>query len=377
MATLEQKIQEMLAAKSAKKSLTEGVTSLGFDLAQAASANLQKTGLPVGNPLPGDQQPVPQGSSQIPPEQELDDNDPSETATQTAPTAIPPIPKGDANAALNPGQVPGPGMDMESQRLANLAANEQAKQQVEEDVKQIFAGQELSEDIRTKATALYEAAVHARVQHIASSKLAELQEQNTRELESQKEVLVEQVAAYLNFAVKDWAKSNAVGIKAGLRSEITEAFMEGMKNLFQESMLDVPDDETNVVEKLVEANEALKTQINEGYEKILEAKKEADAEKKVLKEKVESLEKQAILESASKSLSALEAEKLKTLVEGMEFTSKELFTEKVALVKATHFAGTQKVSGSKQSLTESVSNQSAKADGAISAYVQAIKNTTR
>jgi hypothetical protein len=345
MTTLENKIKKMLQEQSAKV-IAEG--TLGVDEAEAASAAVQKTGLPVGNPEPGDVVAPASGGSVIPEIEELDDDAPGADAAnkigQTAPIAV----VGNALEAVVGG--------------------------MSEDVKQLFDGQELTEDFKAKATGLFEAAVIARVNHEMLTVKSVLAETAQKEAEKAKEALYEQADSFMTFAVAEWAKDNAVGIKQGLRSEITESFMTGLKGLYEESMLNVSDEQLDVVTALTEANDQLKELQNETVEKLLEAKSAKDKDIQALQEQIVTLQKEQIVESVSKGLTALDTEKLKTLIEGVEFSSKELFTEKVSLIKNTHF-GKQK--GSSPSILEESVQVVNKVSGVMNAYTEALKHASR
>lgn len=344
MTTLETKIKEMLEKQSVKK-LTEA--TLGTDEAKASSADVQKTALPVGNPEPGDQAPVAAGGSQVPVIDELDADAPGVDAIAKAKQMAPIAMVGDALSVVVPG--------------------------MNEDVAQLFAGQELSEEFKTKATSLFEAAVVARSNHVLATQKAALNEEAETRIAEMKVTLAEQVDSYMTFAMEEWAKDNAVGIVQGLRSEITESFMSGLKGLYEESLLNVSDETIDVVTALTEANDSLKVMQNETVEKLLEAKTEKDKEVAKLNEQIEQLQKEQIVESVSKGLTAIDAEKLKTLIEGVEFSSKELFTEKVSLIKKTHF---NKQKDSSSSILEE-SKIEKKPLSSISAYVAALNPTSR
>lgn len=343
MTTLEEKIKQMLS--QSEKKLTEA--TLGTDEAAASSAGIAKATLPVGIPEPGDQVAVPAGGSQAPVIDVLDDDAPGK------------------DAALKVAQVPP--IAMVSDALGVIVPG------MSEDVAQLFAGQELTEDFKAKASSLFEAAVTARSNHVLAAQKKSLNEEAEARISEMKVTLAEQVDSYLTFATEAWAKENAVGITHGLRSEITESFMTGLKGLYEESMLNVSDESLDVVTALTEANDSLKTMQNETVEKLLEAKSESAKQVAKLNEQIESLQKEQIIESVSKGLTAIDCEKLKTLIEGVEFSSKELFTEKVSLIKKTHFS---KQKDSSSSILEE-SQQTKKPASAISAYVQALQNTSR
>lgn len=344
MTTLESKIKQMLAEQADK--LVEGSQDQAGII--AASANIKQAVLPVGTPVPGDQVPPASGGSVIPEIEEIDMDEPGADLAGRMGQAAPLAAVGDATSV----------------RTAAMA----------EDVATLFSGQELTEDFKAKATSLFEAAVIARVNHEMLAVKSTLAEVTLQEAEKDRTKLYEQANSFMTFAVSEWAKDNAVGIKQGLRSEITESFMAGLKDLYEDSLLDVSDEQLDVVTALTEANDKLKEMQNETVEKLLEAKSAKDKDIRALQEQIVTLQKEQIIESVGKGLTAMDVEKLKTLVEGVEFSDKELFTEKVSLIKNTHFS---KRKDSSPSILEESAPVVTKTNGVMNAYAEALKYSSR
>jgi hypothetical protein len=286
----------------------------------------ERATLPISNMDNGDRKEVNQGSSQDPAVTELDKNN-------SGTSAAAPIAPAESAASIK----------MKADAAAIAAVKTQAQEAASEavtaetlkaDVAAIFEGQAgLAEGFVEKATGLFEAAVVARVNSEVTKAVEKLTESNTAELEAAKVKLSEEVDAYMTYVVETWMKENQVGVDAGLRTEVAESFIAGLKDLFVENYIEVPEDQVNVVESLSTDLEASKSRLNEEIEKSI-----------ALSDKIVQLEKQAVLESASKGLVATDAERLVKLVEGVEFDSKEMFADKVTVIKEAHFKTASKKS---------------------------------
>lgn len=203
---------------------------------------------------------------------------------------------------------------------------------VADDVNALMEGENLSEEFKQKATTIFEAAVSARVDYIAEQVEAQLVEEMQEVIEEIKEDLAAKVDDYLNYMVEEWMSENEIAIERGLKSEIVEDFMTGLKNLFVEHYIDIPDNKVDVVEELTlkieELEESLNTQIVRG----IELKKELN----------EQLKYEAIY-TACEGLSQTQIEKMKALAEGVEFTSETEFTSKLETLKESYFKSDVKV----------------------------------
>lgn len=203
---------------------------------------------------------------------------------------------------------------------------------VADDVNALMEGENLSEEFKQKATTIFEAAVSARVDYIAEQVEAQLVEEMQEVIEEIKEDLAAKVDDYLNYMVEEWMSENEIAIERGLKSEIVEDFMTGLKNLFVEHYIDIPDNKVDVVEELTlkieELEESLNTQIIRG----IELKKELN----------EQLKYEAIY-TACEGLSQTQVEKMKALAEGVEFTSEQEFTSKLETLKESYFKSDVKV----------------------------------
>jgi hypothetical protein len=190
----------------------------------------------------------------------------------------------------------------------------------------LFAGEELSEDFKMKATTIFEAAVKVKV----DEEIARIEEAYAETLEEQvaqiQEELSSNVDDYLNYVVEQWVSENEVAIEAGLRSELTEEFISGLRNLFAEHYIDIPEEKVSVVEEMSAKVEELEAKLNEEIERNVTLSKTISESKQF-----------EILVDACDGLTDTQAEKLKSLAEGIEFTSADEYSQKINIIKESYF----------------------------------------
>jgi hypothetical protein len=241
---------------------------------------------------------------------------------------------------------------------------EEEKIDISSQLNSIF-GEDLSEEFRTKATSIFEAAVIARVNNEMEIITTELEEQTAEQLVEFKEALVEKVDGYLNYVVEQWLEENKLAVETGLRTEIAEDFISGMKDLFKEHYIEVPEEKYNVVEELQSVSAELKSQLDESISINVELSKQLTVATRA-----------QILEEQTKDLAETEADKLKKLVEGVDFESEGLYREKVSVIKENYFPKTAKSSPEQMLVEESGTNTHAFSDNdPMSKYVSALSRT--
>jgi hypothetical protein len=209
------------------------------------------------------------------------------------------------------------------------------KEKMKEDMDALFTGENLSEEFVTKATTIFEAAVLARAEEVIAEAETELMDQFEAAIEEVKEDLAAKVDDYLNYMVEEWVKDNEIAIEKGLRAEIVEDFITGLKGLFEEHYIDIPTDKVDVVEELTSKVEELEEAYNEQIKSAIEMKKELNEHKKF----------EAIY-AACEGLTQTQVEKLKSLAEGVEFTTDEEFVTKLSTLKESYFKSDVKVADS-------------------------------
>jgi hypothetical protein len=207
-----------------------------------------------------------------------------------------------------------------------------SKAKMKEDMDALLSGENLSEEFVTKASTIFEAAVIARAEEVIADVESQLTEQFEAAVEEVKEDLAAKVDDYLNYMVEEWIKDNEIAIEKGLRAEIVEDFIGGLRNLFVEHYIDIPADKVDVVEELTSKVEELESALNEQINHGVELSKELNEQKKI----------EAIY-TACEGLTQTQVEKLKSLAEGVDFTTEEEFVTKLSTLKESYFKADVKV----------------------------------
>lgn len=243
------------------------------------------------------------------------------------------------------------------------------KEKMKEDIDALMSGENLSEEFVTKAATIFEAAVVARAEEVIAEAETQLMEQFEKAIEEVKEDLAAKVDDYLNYMVEEWMKDNEIAIEKGLRAEITEDFINGLRNLFVEHYIDIPADKVEVVEELTAKVEELENSLNEQIKSGIELKKELSEQKKI----------EAIY-TACEGLTQTQVEKLKSLAEGVEFTTEEEFGDKLSTLKESYFKADVKVATASDLDDEVQIEEETKAvkgtgDALIESYAKTISQT--
>ena len=235
---------------------------------------------------------------------------------------------------------------------------------MQEHVDALFQGEELSEEFKQKAKVIFEAAVKQKL----DEKVAELESIYEAKLEEAtaqiQESLSSDVDDYLNYVVEQWVSDNEVAIEAGLRTELTEDFISGLKTLFEEHYIDIPEDKVSVVEELGSKVDELEAKLNEEIEKNVEMAKVITEAKRI-----------EALHEACDGLTATQAEKLKTLSEGVEFTSVSEYASKIKTLRENYFPTTSVKSAKSLDNVEDADGKSMISEelqGPMAKYVRAL-----
>ena len=235
---------------------------------------------------------------------------------------------------------------------------------IDDDVNALLGGQELSEEFREKAKTIFEAALKSKVTELREAMDAHYEAKLVEEVEGMKEELVERVDSYLEYVADEWLQENALQVERGIRTEMTESFLEGMRGLFEEHYVSIPEDKYDVVENMVDKLDEMESKLNEQIEKnitITKSLSEATGGN--------------ILSDVSEGLSSTQKEKLASLAEGVEFESEESYKEKLETLKESYFKTSPKRSDT-EVLTEEAAVAPATTD-AMSAYIQALSHATK
>ncbi len=242
------------------------------------------------------------------------------------------------------------------------------KEKMKEDIDALLSGENLSEEFVQKASTIFEAAVIARAEEVIAEAEAQLAEQFEAAIEQVKEDLASKIDDYLNYMVEEWMKDNEVAIEQGLRAEITEDFIGGLKQLFEDHYIDIPEDKVDIVGELTDKVGELEESLNEQINRGIELQKELNEKKKV----------EAIY-TACEGLTQTQVEKLKSLAEGVEYTTEEEFVTKMNTLKESYFKAEVKVADSSdlndETPIEEDKKPTASVDPLMEAYTKVISQT--
>ena len=236
---------------------------------------------------------------------------------------------------------------------------------IEDDVNALLGGEELSEEFKEKAKTIFEAALNSKVKEIQETLEVQYEEKLQEAREELKSSLQERVDSYLEYVSQEWLDENTLAIEHGLKTEMTESFLGGMKSLFEEHYVTIPEDKYDVLESMVEKLDDMETKLNEQIDKNIGLNKR-------LGESTAS----NILESVSEGLAATQKEKLASLAESVEFESEEEYRGKLEVLRESYFtrAATEsaKETSKAQTLSEGVDSTVAPSSGGMDAYLQAL-----
>jgi len=197
---------------------------------------------------------------------------------------------------------------------------------IKADVDALVGDSDLSEEFKQKAATIFEAAIKAKVKEESQRLQGEYETKLKEDTETHKAELVEKVDSYLNYVVEEWMQENKIAIERGIKGEIAEDFIGGLKKLFEDHYIDVPDEKYNVLEDQASKIEDLEKKLNEEIEKNVELNK-SNGE----------LKKEEIIKKSSEDLTDVQKEKFNKLAEEVEYSNEEDFTSKVKTIKESYF----------------------------------------
>ena len=244
-------------------------------------------------------------------------------------------------------------------------AEEQAPEiNVEDDMNALFSGEELSEEFQNKAKTIFEAAINSKVAKIKEDIEAENEKKIVEEITEVKEALVERVDSYLEYVADEWLKDNKLSVAHGLKSEMTESFLTGMKTLFEEHYVSIPEDKYDVVENMVDKLDEMETKLNEQIERNVG-----------LNKRLAESTADVIVSEVSEGLAATQKEKLASLAESVEFKSEESYREKLETLKESYFGQSVQKQTSETVLNEET--QAVEYTGAMAHYMKALNSVKK
>ena len=200
---------------------------------------------------------------------------------------------------------------------------------VEEDVEALLQGEELSEEFQAKAKTIFEAAINSKVATIKEDLEKENSKKLEEEIESKKLELTERVDSYLEYVAGEWLQENELAVEAGLKTEMTESFLEGMKSLFEEHYVSIPEDKYDVLENMVNKLDEMESKLNEQIENNV-----------ALNKRLAESKSDGILSDVAEGLAITQKEKFASLAESVEFESEQNYREKLVTLRESYFPST-------------------------------------
>jgi len=238
---------------------------------------------------------------------------------------------------------------------------------VDEDLSALLSGEELSEEFQEKAKTIFEAAITAKVNEAVKEIEEQYEEKLVEELVEYKVELTERVDSYLEYVAQEWMEENALQVEQGLKSEMTESFLSGMRGLFEEHYVSIPEEKYDVVENMVEKLDEMESKLNEQIERNIS-----------LNQRLGESVADHILADVSEGLAISQKEKLASLAEGVEFESEEEYREKLETLKESYFQKSTVINeeaDAPQMISEDATAE-APSGSSMQAYLRALQFTT-
>ena len=239
---------------------------------------------------------------------------------------------------------------------------------VEEDVKALLEGEELSEEFQNKAKTIFEAAIKSKLADVRESVKAEYEEQLVEEVAAIKSELEDRVDSYLEYVADEWMTDNQIAVESGLKTEMTDSFLTGMKNLFEEHYVTIPEEKYDVLESMVDKLDEMEGKLNEQIEKNV-----------ALNRRLAESSADVVFGEVTEGLATSQKEKLATLVENVEFESEADYREKLVTLKESYFpsnAGAQR--DKSENLSEETSTPTYQdISSSMEAYLQTMSRVSK
>jgi len=238
---------------------------------------------------------------------------------------------------------------------------------IEEDVDALLAGEDLSEEFRDKAKLIFEAAINSKISEIYESLETHYENQLVEQVEEIKLELAERVDSYLEYVADEWLQENALVVEQGLKTEMTESFLQGMKGLFEDHYVSIPEDKYDVIESMVDKLDEMEGKLNEQIERNV-------ALNRRLAESVADV----IFADVAEGLALSQKDKLASLAENVEFDSEANYREKLVTLRESYFPFN---SGTQREVTENLSEEveysnAPQVSGAMERYLSVLSRTT-
>jgi hypothetical protein len=255
----------------------------------------------------------------------------------------------------------------ESEEVDGEEVIEEEEISMDHHLEALFNGQELSEDFKSRTATIFEAAVNERVESIREQLETKVEAKLAAAIQENKEEMSANLDSYLNYVVEEWMKENQVAIERGLRNEVTEEFLSGLRNLFLEHNIDVPESKVDVLEKMASRIEELEESLNKEIENNIS-----------LREKVETATKRDVVEEIGSDLTASERVKLRKLLEGVNAESHADFVTKAKILKENYFVeGIEPIRNTEEGIEDLQPNYLSESSDTMSEYLKALNRMGR
>tara|TARA_B100000686_G_scaffold82010_1_gene88550 strand:+ start:4521 stop:5690 length:1170 start_codon:yes stop_codon:yes gene_type:complete len=233
---------------------------------------------------------------------------------------------------------------------------------IEQDVDALVAGEELSEDFKNKAKTILETAVKGQVSQIKEALVEDYDKRLLEEVEEIKTALNERIDSYLEYVADEWFNENQLAVEGGLKEELTESFMTGLKGLFEEHYVEIPEDKYDVLQSMVDKLDDMETKLNEQIESNV-----------ALNKRLAESSSDVILADVSEGLADTQKEKLASLSESVEFESEDKYREKLATLRESYFPTAKAPTAKTESLSEGVDHSGEDVSGSMARYLTTLK----
>jgi len=237
----------------------------------------------------------------------------------------------------------------ESEEGTEIVAEEEVSEieySIEEDVEALLAGEELSEEFQEKARTIFETAIKSKVSEIKEEMQEAYAQALVEEIDTIKEGLTERLDAYLEYVADEWIQENVLAVEAGLKTEMTESFLQGMKSLFEEHYVTIPEDRYDVIESMVDKLDEMETKLNEQIERNV-----------ALNRRLAESTSDVILADVAEGLALSQKDKLASLAENVEFESESDYREKLVTLRESYFPNTSTQRSTTENLSEEVTSE--------------------
>ena len=248
--------------------------------------------------------------------------------------------------------------------VAETTVEETPEVDIEEDVNALFGGEDLSEEFKEKAKLVFETALNSKVSEVKEALEAKYSETLEERIAEEKSALSDRVDNYLEYVADEWFSENALAVEQGLKTDMTESFLNGMRSLFEEHYVTIPEEKYDVLESMVEKLDDMETKLNEQIEKNVS-----------LNSRLGESVANGILESVSEGLASTQKEKLASLSESVEFESEESYREKLETLRESYFSSKAKSPAAKSdTISEGVDNAEGVGSptGSMAAYMKTL-----